>query len=160
MSNQKLSIYFALIISVILLDLYFPIIHIFNTKIKPDILLILLTVIGLTFGRFYAIIAGFCLGLIQDLSTQIQLIGTFTLIKSVFGYGIGTIMEYETIWKKNIKYGFLFLIYVLHFFIYFYVHLNNNVSWDIIGIIVLIQSLITIGIFWIINYLIYRSKLL
>ncbi len=147
--------------SVILLQAYFPQITILGISFSPDILLVFLTVIAFLWGSVQTIVIGFIIGLCQDFTTQVELLGMFAFAKSISGYGLTALCGYAQIWSRFVKYLVLFGIYTLHFMVYFYVSLNNLESSFILGLsLVLIQSISTLVVFRIINKFIFNSKLL
>ena len=90
-----------------------------------DILIIFLTYIGFYYGRFYTIILGFLFGIIQDLITQIDLLGAMALTKSAIGFGLGTLILYRNIWSAKSRILFVFLMYFLHFMIFYFIKFNG-----------------------------------
>ena len=116
-------IFLALIILV--LQIFIPIINFNGLEMTPDILIIFLTYIGYYYGRMETIIIGFLLGVIQDIVTQYELIGIMAFVKSLIGYGLGTMALYRSIWHRNLRIIFIFSLYFLHFYIYYYIKLNS-----------------------------------
>ena len=136
-----------LAIIVLVLQIFVPVIHINGLEMTPDILIIFLTYIGYYYGRLETIIMGFVLGLIQDFVTQFELIGIMAFVKSLVGYGLGTMALYRSIWHRNFRIFFIFFIYFLYFFIYHYIKLNNTTISNILFIkIILIQTIICFSI--------------
>ena len=115
-------------ISIILLvlQIFIPVININGLEITPDILIIFLTYIGYYYGKLETIIMGFLLGLIQDFVTQYELIGIMAFVKSLIGYGLGTMALYRSIWHRNFRILFIFIIYLLYFYIYHYIQLSGT----------------------------------
>ena len=116
-------IFFSII--VLIFQIFIPIININGLEITPEILIIFLTYIGYYYGRMETIIIGFLLGVIQDIVTQYELIGIMAFIKSLIGYGLGTMALYRSVWHRNFRIIFIFIIYLLHFYIYHYIKLNG-----------------------------------
>ena len=86
---------------------------------------------------------GFLLGIIQDFATQFELIGIMTFIKSLIGYALGTISLYRSIWGRNFRIFYIFIIYLLHFYIYYYIKLNGTTVSNLLFLkIILIQTLL------------------
>ena len=134
-------IYFAII--VLILQIFIPIININGLEMTPDILIIFLTYFGYYYGRYETIIMGFLLGIIQDFATQFELIGIMTFIKSLIGYALGTISLYRSIWGRNFRIFYIFIIYLLHFYIYYYIKLNGTTVSNLLFLkIILIQTLL------------------
>ena len=123
-SSFLIQIKFLAII-VLVLQIFIPVININGLEITPDILIIFLTYIGYYYGRLETIIIGFLLGLIQDFVTQYELIGIMAFVKSLIGYGLGTMALYRSIWHRNLRIIFIFSLYILHFYIYYYIKLNS-----------------------------------
>ena len=115
----------VLALIVLVLQIFIPVININGLEISPDILIIFLAYIGYYYGRLETIIMGFLLGLIQDFVTQYELIGIMAFVKSLIGYGLGTMALYRSIWHRNLRIIFIFSLYFLHFYIYYYIKLNS-----------------------------------
>lgn len=122
-SNMTRVIFLSIIMMV--LQIFIPVININGLEITPDILIIFLTYIGYYYGKLETIIMGFLLGLIQDFVTQYELIGIMAFVKSLIGYGLGTMALYRNIWHRNLRIIFIFSLYFLHFYIYYYIKLNS-----------------------------------
>jgi len=142
--NSPVGIHVILLaIIVLVIQIFIPVININGLAITPDILIIFLTYIGYYYGRLEAIIMGFFLGLIQDFATQFELIGIMAFIKSLLGYGLGTLALYSNIWHRNFRIVFILFIYLLHFYIYHYIQLNSTTISSLFFIkIILIQSIL------------------
>ncbi len=136
---------FALI--ALVLQIFIPVININGLAIYADILIIFLVYIGYYYGRFEAIIMGFSFGLIQDILTQFELIGIMAFSKSLLGYGLGTMALYRSIWHKNFRILFIFIIYLLHFIIYHYIKLSGTVISNLLFLkIILIHTILCFSI--------------
>ena len=142
------------------IQFYFPPIYIFNTTLSVDIILLFLTVYGIKNKRIYCIFLGFLTGLIQDLNTQINLVGAFSIAKTISGYAFGTIYNYEKIWSKHLKFIFIFMVYILHNSIYYYLKLFSLIEFSLIIQLILLQSIISIIILQIVNIFFYNNKLI
>ena len=142
----------SLAVVVLVVQIVIPAFSFNNLDIIADILIIFLTYIGFYYGRFYTIILGFVFGMIQDLITQIDLLGAMALTKSAIGFGLGTLALYRNIWSVKSRMSFILLMYILHFLI-FYVIKFNGVSIPIsISIqVILIHSLLSYLILFIIE---------
>ena len=125
MNSSVITRVIFLSIILLILQIFIPVININDLEITPDILIIFLTYIGYYYGKLETIIVGFLLGLIQDFVTQYELIGIMAFVKSLIGYGLGTIALYRSIWHRNLRIIFIFNLYFLHFFIYYYIKLNS-----------------------------------
>jgi len=146
--------------AVILLQIYWPSINLGKIQIEADIILLYITVIALLYGRFPAIIVGFLGGLFQDFSTQSDLLGIFSLSKSITAYFLGTIFSYKSIWSMNVRYVVILSSYILHFLIYFYLFSRNIWDFYYLSIFIFINSIIVFALLIILNNLIYKNKLI
>ena len=91
----------------------------------PDILIIFLTYIGFYHGRFQAILFGFLFGFFQDFSTQLELLGIMSFIKSIVGFSLGSLALYRFIWSVKFRLSIIFIIYILHFSIFYFISMNG-----------------------------------
>ena len=140
----------SIVIQVILLafivlgvQIFIPVININGLEIAPDILIIFLAYIGYYYGRLETIIMGFSLGLIQDFVTQFELIGIMAFSKSLLGYGLGTMALYRSIWHRNFRILFIFIMYLLYFYIYNYIKLNGTTVSSLLFLkIIFIQTIL------------------
>ena len=144
-SNMTRVIFLSIIMMV--LQIFIPVININGLEITPDILIIFLTYIGYYYGKLETIIMGFLLGLIQDFVTQYELIGIMAFVKSLIGYGLGTMALYRSIWHRNFRILFIISIYFLHFFIYHYIKLNGTSISNLLFLkIILIHTILCFSI--------------
>ncbi len=125
MNSSDITRVIFLSIIILVLQIFIPVININGLEITPDILIIFLTYIGYYYGKLETIIMGFLFGLIQDFVTQYELIGIMAFVKSLIGYGLGTMALYRSIWHRNLRILFIFSLYFLHFYIYYYIKLNR-----------------------------------
>ena len=133
----------SLAIIVVVVQIFVPVININGLDITPDILIIFLSYIGYYYGRLGTIIMGFLLGLTQDFVTQFELIGIMAFVKSLIGYCLGTMALYRSIWHRNIRILFIFIIYLLHFCIYYYIKLNGTTVSNLLFLkIIIIQTIL------------------
>jgi len=160
MKNNKLLIHTLFLLGVIIIQAYFPIIYLGSVTISPDITLVYISIMAILFGRFTIIFLAFFLGLVQDLISQVALLGLFSFIKSLSAYLIGSINLHESVWNRKVKYIVLIATYFTHFLLYFYVVINDNASWYMILQYSTLQSIFTFGIFWVLNTFILRRKLI
>ena len=158
--DAKYLVRLGTVFLVIISQIYFPIIHVGAIQIQPDIVLLYITVLAILYGRLLSIIMGFFLGLIQDFSTQVELLGILSLSKSIAAYIIGSIYNYKTIWSQKTQYIVLLGAYFIHFFIYFYLFSRSIFDWYYLFIFILIHSVIVFLFFILFNNLIYKNKLL
>ena len=143
-----------MVLSVVILvgQIFIPAFSFHNLKIVPDILIIYLTYLGFYYGRFYAIILGFIFGITQDFITQMELLGAMAFTKSALGFGLGTLALYRNIWPKHIRLLFIFLMYLFHFFIYFFIKFNGvHISIPVYIQVIAIHSLLSFTILFIID---------
>jgi len=106
--RRKLLIHFFSAILIVFLQSYIPVIYFSNLNFSPDIILVYLVFIGMIYGRFYTILIGFFLGISQDFITQSSILGLFSLLKSMMGYSLGTLLLYKNIWDIRTKLVFVF----------------------------------------------------
>ena len=99
----------------IAVQFYFPTIFIKGFHLTPDILLIFITYIAMDENKKIIMFFGFMLGLMQDLITQSDLIGAFTFSKTLIAYCLSYLYDYRKIWTREIKFIFIFAIYLLNF---------------------------------------------
>ena len=158
--QNKYLIHLGIVAAVIFVQIYFPIINIKEIQIQADIILLYITVISILYGRFVGILIGFITGLLQDFSTQVELLGVFSLSKPIAAYSIGSIYYYKTIWSKKIQYFVIASSYAIHFFIYFY--LSSRTIFDLYNslLFIVLHSVIVITLFLLFNNLVYKNKLL
>ena len=149
------------LISVILLvQLYFPLIYIYDTTLSIDLVIVLLSVYGIRYKRAHCILLGFFCGLLQDLISQVNLLGAFAIAKSISGYALGSLHNYNTIWKKFFKYIYIFTIYLIHNSIYYYLKLYSLVNLFPAIKLIILQSIISLLLLELINIFIYNKKLI
>ena len=141
-----------LTIIVMCIQIFIPAFHFYNLVIVPDILIIFLTYIGFYYGRFYVIILGFFIGISQDFITQGELMGAMAFTKSAIGFGLGTLALYRNVWSENIRMFFIFLLYNLHFLIYYFIKFSGiPISSSIYIQLVLIHSVVSFAILFVID---------
>lgn len=158
--NNKYLFHVILFFFAIIAQIYFPIISVVNLQIQPDICLLYVTIIAILYGRFFAIIIGFFMGLIQDFSTQAELLGVLSFSKSITAYLIGSIYSYKTIWSKEIQYAVIFISYIVHFFLYFYLFSRTIFDLYYLSIFIISHSVIVLILFLLCNNLVFKNKLL
>jgi rod shape-determining protein MreD len=129
----------------------FPAIYFLSFKIYPDFLLIILLYFSSNNSRFATILIGFCIGFIQDLISEVELIGIYSFIKSLIGYLFGSLKKYDGFYSKKILNIFIFIIFIIHFSIYYFVKFNNIFDFAIFIQLVFINSIINMFIYLILN---------
>mgnify|MGYP001326622358 CR=1 FL=1 len=151
--NKKLFIQImVLMIAIMVLQIFIPKFSFNQLEIVPDILIIFLTYIGFYYGRFYVIILGFLVGITQDFITQVELLGAMSFTKSAIGFGLGTLALYRSIWSRNLRMFFIFIIYLIHFFIFYFIKFNGvPISISVYMQVIVIHSLLSLSILFIID---------
>ena len=159
--NNKIAIQIIILtIIVMCIQIFIPAFNFYNLVIVPDILIIFLTYIGFYYGRFYVIILGFFIGISQDFITQVELMGAMAFTKSAIGFGLGTLALYRNVWSGNIRMFFIFLLYNLHFFIYYFIKFSGvPISSSIYIQIVLIHSLVSFAILFVIDKSFFNNEI-
>ena len=159
--NSSLVYKLGFIIIVIIGQILIPSITYNNFIVSVDILIIYLTYIGRYEGRFSAILVGFIFGFCQDIATQFDLLGVTAFIKSIIGYGLGSLILYENIWTRSYRIFFIMLMYLLHFTFYYFFKFNGMLvsSLDFI-VLVLINTFISIAILYVIDKTFYNKSIL
>ena len=147
-------------IVVMCIQIFIPAFNFYHLVIVPDILIIFLTYIGFYYGRFYVIILGFLIGISQDFITQVELMGAMAFTKSAIGFGLGTLALYRSIWSGNIRMLFIFLLYNLHFLVYYFIKFSGvPISSSIYIQVILIHTLISFAILIVIDKSFYNNKI-
>ena len=159
--NNKIAIQIIILtIIVMCIQIFIPAFNFYNLVIVPDILIIFLTYIGFYYGRFYVIILGFFMGISQDFITQVELMGAMAFTKSAIGFGLGTLALYRNVWSGNIRIFFIFLLYNLHFLIYYFIKFSGvPISSSIYIQVVLIHSLVSFAILFVIDKSFFNNEI-
>ena len=159
--NNKIAIQIIILtIIVMCIQIFIPAFNFYNLVIVPDILIIFLTYIGFYYCRFYVIILGFFIGISQDFVTQVELIGAMAFTKSAIGFGLGTLALYRNVWSGNIRIFIIFLLYNLHFLIYYFIKFSGvPISSSIYIQVVLIHSLISFAILFVIDRSFFNNEI-
>ncbi|MAV58801.1 MAG: rod shape-determining protein MreD [Candidatus Marinimicrobia bacterium] len=129
----------------------FPAIYFQSFKIYPDFLLIILLYFSFNNTRLASISIGFCIGFIQDLISEVELIGIYSFIKSLIGYLFGSLKKYDGFYSKKILNIFIFIIFTIHFSIYYFVKFNNIFDIIIFLKLVCINSIINMLLYFILH---------
>ena len=154
MISRTLIQIILLSVVVLMVQIFIPTFSFNNLDIVADILIIFLTYIGFYYGRFYTIIIAFIFGITQDLITQVDLLGAMAFTKSAIGFGLGTLALYRNIWSVKSRMLFIFLMYFLHFLLFYLIKFNGVFLPISISIqVIIIHSLLS----YIILFLIERS---
>ena len=147
-------------IAVMCIQIFIPAFNFYHLVIVPDILIIFLTYIGFYYGRFYVIILGFLIGISQDFITQVELMGAMAFTKSAIGFGLGTLVLYRNIWSRNIRMLFIFLLYNLHFLVYYFIKFSGvPISSSIYIQVILIHTLLSFAILIVIDKSFFNNKI-
>ena len=159
--NKKFAIQIIIMtLAVMCIQIFIPAFNFYNLVIVPDILIIFLTYIGFYYGRFYVIILGFFIGISQDFITQVELMGAMAFTKSAIGFGLGTLALYRNVWSGNIRMFFIFLLYNLHFLIYYFIKFSGvPISSSIYIQVVLIHSLVSFAILFVIDKSFFNNEI-
>lgn len=159
--NNKIAIQIIILtIIVMCIQIFIPAFNFYNLVIVPDILIIFLTYIGFYYGRFYVIILGFFMGISQDFITQVELMGAMAFTKSAIGFGLGTLALYRNVWSGNIRMFFIFLLYNLHFLIYYFIKFSGvPISSSIYIQVVLIHSVVSFAILFVIDKSFFNNEI-
>ena len=161
MINKSYTYNLLIFFIVIIVQLFWPDIPIRKDgeiifRFQADIILLYITILAIRYGRLTAVIMGFGGGLLQDLALG-EALGIFSLSKSISGYCLGSIFNYRTIWAINIQYSVVFLSYLFHFFIYFY--LAHGFNLPNIPVYILLTSSTVFILLIVLNKLIYKNRL-
>jgi len=160
MKNQVVLQIVIMTIVVMCIQIFIPAFNFYNLVIVPDILIIFLTYIGFYYGRIYVIILGFLIGISQDFITQVELMGAMAFTKSAIGFGLGTLALYRNIWSGNIRMLFIFLLYNLHFLVFYFINFSGvPISSSIYIQVVLIHSLLSFAILFVIDKSFFNNKI-
>ncbi len=150
--NKSFIKFILLIVAILCVQIFIPAFSFKNLNVVADILIIFLTYMGFYYGRFYTIIIGFIFGITQDLVTQIDLLGAMALTKSAIGFGLGTLALYRNIWSTKSKMLFIFLMYFLHFLIFYFIKFNGvSIPISISIQVIIIHSLLSYFILFVIE---------
>ena len=160
MKNKVVLQIVIMTIVVMCIQIFIPAFNFYNLVIVPDILIIFLTYIGFYYGRFYVIILGFLIGISQDFITQVELMGAMAFTKSAIGFGLGTLALYRNIWSVNIRMLFIFILYNLHFLVFYFINFSGvPISSSIYIQVVLIHSLLSFAILFVIDKSFFNNKI-
>ena len=158
MINKSFIKIILFIVVILYVQIFIPAFSFNNLDIVADILIIFLTYIGFYYGRFYTIILGFIFGITQDFITQIDLLGAMALTKSAIGFGLGTLALYRNIWPIKSKMLFIFLMYFLHFLIFYFIKFNGvSIPISISIQVIIMHTLLSYLILIVIEKLIFAN---
>jgi len=159
--KDKFSVQIIIMTMVVMcIQIFIPAFNFYKLVIVPDILIIFLTYMGFYYGRFYVVILGFLFGLSQDFITQVELMGAMAFAKSAVGFGLGTLVLYQNVWSAKSRISFIFMMYILHFFIYYCIKFNGvPISAYIQTQIILINSLLSFSILFVIDKSFFNNSI-
>ena len=143
----------------VLFQAYLPNIFISqNLSLSLDVLLIFLTFMVLEYETSYIIILSFIFSIISDFIIQYELLGLSSLIKTISVYCISKIKSTNNLWLRYHKIIYIFIIYFIHFGIFYYINIFHFNS--MLLIISFIHSIFALLFFLLIEKLFHNSKLL
>ena len=117
------------ILLIILVQSFFPVIYLGQgINFVPDFLLIYMTYLSIIHKRYVLILYGFSLGFLQDITTQVNLLGLFAFSKSITGYLLGYYTDFKQIWKSSVKILFLLTIYFIHYLLCSYLMYDRLIT--------------------------------
>jgi len=128
--NQEIKYYLFIIItfglgSVLIQGLIVPYIAIAGVW-KPDLVIIIVLLIGRRFGSVAGSTSGFVLGLLQDSLTAMP-IGITALPKVLAGYAAGKMVTFKFEGSVNFLW-FIFLIFTHEFIFYFVIQFKTDIT--------------------------------
>ncbi len=123
--NKISPLIFFYSLLVLMAQILVPKINYYSLDVIIDLMIIYLTYIGFYYGRLYSILFGFAFGIIQDMLTQVDLLGVIALSKSIVGFGLGALALYFNVWSVSVRLLFIFLMYSLHFSIFYFFKFNG-----------------------------------
>ena len=146
-------------IFIIIFQAYSPKIVLYdNINVSLDVFLIFLTFLVLLNQTMYIIFLAFFLGLFQDFIVHHETMGLFSFIKSLSIYYLDKVKKNNNLWERYIKSAYIFLIYFVHFIVYYSVIAYNvNVF---IFIVSFLHAVLTFILFIIIEKILFNSKLI
>ena len=161
--NKRIDISLILLVLILIIQAFIPKIYLgLNIYIVPDIILVYMVYLSLIHERYYMIILGFILGFLQDVISQISLMGLFAFNKAIIGYILGTISLYNKVWNNYLKVFFIFCTFFIHFFIAYYMMYDRFITPFIhIFKYSFLQSFILILLVWATNrFILIDNKIL
>ena len=158
-NNYKLLIHILFCFILISLQAFFPKIYVTNElKVSIDLLLIYLSFLVLFYKTYYIIFLAFFLGLFQDFIIHVGAIGLCSFIKPLSVFAVGLIKRAQLLWKRSFKILVIFIIYLLHFSIFYFI--SSLEEFRTLIFLILLLALFALIIFIVLEKLLYNSKLL
>ena len=132
----------------ILFELYFPSIYYKNFNVNPDFLLLLVLFISFRYNAKKTILSAFFIGFIKDVLIHQSWFGFIALLTSIFAYVLNFIKKLNNIYIS-------YLLCILLVFVYFYFYYTFQFSGGFIICVELsfIKTLITLILYFIINFI-------
>ena len=157
--NKNIYYNILLCFLVVLMQAYAPKVFVTsNVKVGLDFLLVLITFFVLLKKTYYVIFLGFIFGLLQDFMINVEAIGLCSFIKSLSVYYLSKIKLNNNLWTRSFKFFYIFLVYFLHFFIYYSI-INTEISFLFIYLSIL-HAFFAIVIFYVFEKTLFNSCLL
>ena len=124
--NNKSYLILSVSLVVLLIQSNLPSVVVYNNnRINLDLVLVFLTSLVFLRNSYKIIIIGFTYGLIQDLIMGVDQLGVFSFIKSSAVFLLLYVRQYDTIWDRKTKLLYVFLIYFIHFTLYYSIIYNE-----------------------------------
>ena len=145
---KKISYVFVTLL-ILIIQINFPTIMLFsNHEINFNLLLVYFTFLVFLNNSYKLIFYAFLYGLIQDMIISVDQLGLLSFITSLTVFLLLSIRNYDTLWSLKMKYLNIFLIYLFHFSLYYFILYNDFFS--VILLISFFQSFFTFILFFII----------
>ena len=155
--NNKSYLILSVSLVVLLIQSNLPSVVVYNNnRINLDLVLVFLTSLVFLRNSYKIIIIGFTYGLIQDLIMGVDQLGVFSFIKSSAVFLLLYVRQYDTIWDRKTKLLYVFLIYFIHFTLYYSIIYNE--FYFIILSISLFQTISTFILFILFKNLFIKIK--
>ena len=101
MINNRIYNQLFVLLFILFIQFYIPsIIFSSDLMLFPDLLLIYLVYLSILYDRYYVIFFGFVLGLFQDFVVQVDMIGSYALIKPFTVYFLGVLKSFSHQWSN------------------------------------------------------------
>ena len=157
-NNYRNTINIIVVSSIlIVLQSYLPVVKISNSLfLYVDLLLIYLTYLSLNRKLYSIIIVAFFVGIFQDFIIQNDVIGLYAFLKILSVYFISYLKNIKSLWNTAFKLFYLICIYFFHYFIYHFIFINE-LTFTLI-LFILLESILNVFIFFIIDKILYQSN--
>lgn len=159
MQRQNKLDYFKIVLIIVcafLLQIYFvPVIEI--NIWRPDLILIIILLIGHKYGPLTGTIVGFILGIFQD-SLSASPIGISSFANCIIGFLAGSIREYKM--KLNTTYLFTILLLLLHGFLFYMIyHIKTEATYTYFIFTRIFPNTIYTFIIWLVSSYFIKSMI-